>query len=98
MSKPLAHNDVMNFIGYVAEKLTEKEMGDYTITIETEYGTCYTDEAQEVFDRYYDKIEDKFRNMLSLKFVDDLILFYSILSKVTYMNICYLPLLAYIFP
>ena len=69
MSKPLAHNDVMNFIGYIAEKLTELEMGDYTITIETEYGSCYTDEAQEVFDRYYDKIEDKFRNMLSLKFV-----------------------------
>lgn len=66
--KGINHSDLMNFVEYVAEKLTAQKFGDYTITIETEYGSCYTDEAQEVFDRYYDEIEDRLTKLLHLEF------------------------------
>lgn len=66
--KSISHSDLMNFVCYVAEKLTAQKFGDFTIIIETEYGSCYTKEAQEVFDRYYDLIEDKLTELLHLEF------------------------------
>jgi hypothetical protein len=60
----------MNLVGEIAEILTIKDFDDNErkILVETEYGTSYTREAQEVFDRHWDNIENLVSKTLHIVF------------------------------
>lgn len=69
----ISHSDFMNLVCELAEILTIRDFdGDESkVLIETEFGTAFTDEAQEVFDNNYDYMEWKISNTLRLEFDSD---------------------------
>lgn len=66
----LSHDRFMNLVGEIAEILTFKDFDDNEkkVLVETEYGTSYTREAQEVFDRHWDNIENVVSRALHIVF------------------------------
>ena len=66
----LSHDRFMNLVGEIAEILTIKDFDDNErkVIVETPYGSSYTREAQEVFDRHWDNIENVVSRALHIVF------------------------------